>query len=88
MFSPGKFLEALDGTAILGLGLLGTSANFLFSCYNISARMGKTKNAHRSLMGNPKGKRQIGRPKCRWGYNTKMHLKVISWDRNEWIDTA
>jgi hypothetical protein len=30
------------------------------------ARMGEKRNQHRLLMGNPEGKRPLGRPRCRW----------------------
>jgi hypothetical protein len=39
------------------------------------ARMGETRNAHRILVGKPEGKRQLGRPRCRWVDNIKMVLK-------------
>jgi hypothetical protein len=36
------------------------------------ARMGKTKNAHRILVGKPEGKRALGRPRSRWVHNIKI----------------
>jgi hypothetical protein len=35
------------------------------------ARMGKTRNAYRILVGKPEGKRPLGRPRCRWVCNIK-----------------
>jgi hypothetical protein len=34
-------------------------------------------NAYRMFVGNPEGKRQLGRPRCRWVDNIKMDLKEI-----------
>jgi hypothetical protein len=33
------------------------------------ARMGEKRNAYRILMGNPEGKRPLGRPRCSWADN-------------------
>jgi hypothetical protein len=41
----------------------------------------KTKlNAYRILVGNPEGKRPLGRPRRRWVGNIKMDLREIGWD--------
>jgi hypothetical protein len=37
-------------------------------------RMGKKTNAYRLLVGKPKGKRPLGRPRRRWVDNIKVHL--------------
>jgi hypothetical protein len=34
-------------------------------------------NAYNSLVGKPEGKRQLGRPWCRWEDNIKMDLREI-----------
>jgi hypothetical protein len=52
------------------------------------ARMGEKKNAHRILVGNPQGKRPLGRPRRRWVDNIKMDLSEIGWDGGDWIDLA
>jgi hypothetical protein len=45
------------------------------------ARMGRTRNAYRILVGKPEGKRPIGRRRRRWVDN----IKYISWrDRMVW----
>jgi hypothetical protein len=31
------------------------------------------------LVRNPKGKRPLGRPRCRWKDNIKSNLKEIGW---------
>jgi hypothetical protein len=41
------------------------------------ARMGLKRNAYRILVGNPEGKRPLGRPKRRWVDNIKMDLREI-----------
>jgi hypothetical protein len=36
---------------------------------------GEKINAYRLLMGNPEGKRPLGRTRCRWENNIKMELE-------------
>jgi hypothetical protein len=43
------------------------------------ARMGEKRNVYRLLVGNPEGKRPLGRPRRRWIDNIKMDLR----DRSE-----
>ncbi|PNF15038.1 hypothetical protein B7P43_G16981 [Cryptotermes secundus] len=52
------------------------------------ARMGKTRNAYRILVGKPEGKRSQGRPRCRWVNNIRMDLRERGWDGMDWIDLA
>jgi hypothetical protein len=40
----------------------------------------ETRNAYRILVGNPEGKRLLGRPRRRWVDNIKMDLREIGWD--------
>jgi hypothetical protein len=49
---------------------------------------GAKRNAYRILVGNPEGKRPLGRPKRRWVDNIKMDLREIRWDGEDWIDLA
>jgi hypothetical protein len=49
---------------------------------------GETRNAYRILVGEPEGKRPLGRPRCRWVENIKMDLREIEWDGMDWIDLA
>jgi hypothetical protein len=42
----------------------------------------------RILEGKPEGKRPLGRPRCRWVDNIKIHLKEIGWGGMDWIDVA
>jgi hypothetical protein len=37
------------------------------------------RNACRIMVGNPEGKRSLGRPRRRWEVNIKMDLKEIGW---------
>jgi hypothetical protein len=39
-------------------------------------------------VGNPEGKRPLGRPRRRWVDNIKMDLREIGWDGADWIDLA
>jgi hypothetical protein len=49
---------------------------------------GETRNAYRILVGKPRGKRPLGRPRCRWVDNIKMDLGEIGWDARVWIALA
>jgi hypothetical protein len=50
--------------------------------------MGVKMNAYRILMGEPEGKRPLGRPKRRLVDNIKMDLREIEWDGMDSIDLA
>jgi hypothetical protein len=50
--------------------------------------MGEKRTAHRILVGNPEGKRPLGRPRRRWVNNIEMDLGEIGWDDMDWIDLA
>jgi hypothetical protein len=39
-------------------------------------------------VGKPKGKRQLGRHRCRWEDNIKMDLREIGWGGIDWIYLA
>jgi hypothetical protein len=43
------------------------------------SRKGETRNAYRTLVGKPEGKRPLGRPRRRWVDNIKMDLREIGW---------
>jgi hypothetical protein len=50
--------------------------------------MDETRNAYRILVGQPEGKRPLGRQRLRWVDNIKMDLREIGWDGMNWIDLA
>jgi hypothetical protein len=43
------------------------------------ARMETKRNTYRILVGNPEGKRPLGRPRRRWEDTIKMDLRGMSW---------
>jgi hypothetical protein len=49
---------------------------------------GDKRNAYRTLVGKPEGKRPLGRQRCRWVGNIKMDLGDIKWNGMAWIDLA
>jgi hypothetical protein len=50
--------------------------------------MEEGRSAFKMLTGNPKGKRPLGRPRCRWENNIRMDLKVIGISTRNWVDSA
>jgi hypothetical protein len=46
------------------------------------------RNAYRTLVGKPKGKKPLGRPRYRCVDNIKMDLREIGWGGMDWIDLA
>ncbi|KAJ4434975.1 hypothetical protein ANN_23547 [Periplaneta americana] len=52
------------------------------------ARMGESSNAYRMLVGRPKGKRPLERPRRRWEDNIKMDLREVGYDDRDWITLA
>jgi len=40
----------------------------------------RRKPQHRILIGKPKSKKSLGRPKGRWEDNIKVHLKEVGWE--------
>jgi hypothetical protein len=50
--------------------------------------MGAKRNIYRILVGNLEGKRQLGRPRCRWVDNIKMDFREIGWGGMDWMDLA
>ncbi|KAJ4446312.1 hypothetical protein ANN_13007 [Periplaneta americana] len=52
------------------------------------ARIGESRNAHGVLVGRPKGKRPLGRPRRRWKDNIKIDLREVGYDDGDWIGLA
>jgi hypothetical protein len=50
--------------------------------------MEEERGVHRVLVGRPKGKRPLGRPRYRWEDNIKMDLREIGIDGVNWIQLA
>jgi hypothetical protein len=52
------------------------------------ARMGEKRNAYRLLVGKPKGRRPLERPRRRWLDNIRMDLVEVGWGYVDWIGLA
>jgi hypothetical protein len=50
--------------------------------------MGDKSNVYRILVGNPEGKRALGRPRRRWVDNIERDLRETGWGGMEWIYLA
>jgi hypothetical protein len=46
----------------------------------IVARMGDVRNVYKICIGNPEGRRPLGRPSRRWEDNIRMDLQVVRWE--------
>jgi hypothetical protein len=49
---------------------------------------GEKRNTYRTLVGNPEGKRPLGRPRRRYVDDIKMELTEIGWGGMDWIHLA
>jgi len=47
--------------------------------------MGERRGGYRVVVGKPEGKRQLGRPRCRWEDNIKMDLQEVRCGGMDWI---
>ena len=52
------------------------------------AHMGERRGVYRVLVGKPKEKRPLGRPRHRWEYNIKMDLQEVQCGGMDWINLA
>jgi hypothetical protein len=50
--------------------------------------MGAKRNAYRILVGKSEGKRQLGRPRCRWVDSIKIDLREVGSAGMDWIYQA
>jgi hypothetical protein len=50
--------------------------------------MGEKRNAYRLLVGNPEGRRPLGRPRRRSVENMKIDLLEIGWGGVDWVGLA
>ena len=52
------------------------------------ARMGEDRGVYRVLLGNPEGRRPLGRPRRRWVDNIRMDLREVCCGYMDWIGLA
>ena len=52
------------------------------------ARMGEERGVYRVLVGQPDGKRSLGRPWRRWVDNIRMDLQEVGCGYTDWIGLA
>ena len=52
------------------------------------ARMGERSGVYRMVVGNPEGKRPLGRPRRRWEDNIKMDLQEVGSGCGDWMELA
>jgi hypothetical protein len=52
------------------------------------AHMGEGRCVHRVLVGNPQGRRPLGRPRRRWEDNIKMDLQEVGGRCGDWMERA
>jgi len=52
------------------------------------ARMGEERGVYRDLVGKPKGKRPVGRPRHRWVDNIRTDLQEVGCGYVDWIGLA
>jgi hypothetical protein len=57
-------------------------------CAGHVARMGERWNSYRLLVGNPGGKRPLGRPRRRWVDSIRKDLGEVGWGDVDWIGLA
>jgi hypothetical protein len=50
--------------------------------------MGEKRGVYRVLVEKPEGKRQLGRPRCRWEDNIKMDLQEMGCGGMDWHELA
>jgi hypothetical protein len=50
--------------------------------------MGEERRVYKILVGRPKRKRPLGRPRCRWEDNMKMDLREMRIDGVKWVQLA
>jgi len=52
------------------------------------AHMGEERGVYRVLVGNPEGRRPLGRPRCRWVDNIWMDHQEVGCGYMDWIGLA
>jgi hypothetical protein len=64
------------------------SGNAYYSVQNLPSSHLISKNLYSVLVGRPRGKRPLGRPRCRGEDNIKLDLRAIGIDGVNWIQLA
>jgi hypothetical protein len=54
-------------------------------CAGHVARIRVERNVYRVLMGQPEGKRPLGRPRCRWEGGIRNDLRSSGWGSVDWM---
>ena len=49
---------------------------------------GESRGVYRVLVGNPEGKRPVGKSRCRWEDNIEMYLQEVGCGGLDWIELA
>jgi len=57
-------------------------------CVGHVAGMGEDRGVHMVLVGKPKGKRPLERPRRRWKNNIKKDLQDVVGGRGDWMELA
>ena len=57
-------------------------------CVGHVARMVEGRGVYRILVGNPEGRRSLGRPRRRWEDNIKLDLQEVRCGSMDWIEVA
>jgi hypothetical protein len=57
--------------------ILSNSSTSIIRCAGHIAQMGEKRNAYRILVGQPEGRRALGRTRRSWADNIKMDLREI-----------
>jgi hypothetical protein len=52
------------------------------------ARMRETRISYKIFVGKTEGRRPLGRPRHRWGYDIRMDLREIWWEGVNWMHRA
>jgi hypothetical protein len=72
----------------LGGGLTTLPHKIQYLLRNTTHSLGEERKLYRVLVGKPKGKRELGRPRRRWEDGIRMDLKEIGLGCVDWIRLA